>query len=503
MCRKKIFSIHHGWQNEHGSLLLGVLVFAAIAITVTTGFVGYAVTLHKVARTLEPKEQALQIAEAGIDYYRWHLAKDPDDYKDGTGVPGPYVHTFNDKNDSAIGSYSLNIIPPVAGSNQITIESTGVLTAYPNVERTIRVVVEQPSFTSYVLLSNSPIYMGPQYEVYGAVHSNGGIRFDGLAHNIVTSSVTSYDDASHADTTLEHGVHTHVKPLPETGVYATSVVAEAPPSGVATRADVFSAGRSFPINAIDFNGLTTQISSLKTQAQSASGRYISNSGALGIHIVLKTNDTMDVYRVNRLTSMAQCNDVLNQATTYSPFYSWSIKSGNGQALIGNYALPVNGVIFVDDNVWVDGQINTAKVTIVAATLPEDATKYRNIIINADLLYTNFGGQDSIGLIAQGNIMPGLQSDTDLVIHAALMSQYAHVWRNYYDGSKCSPYNVRTSLSIYGSITSYLESKFVYPENGNNGYQDITLTYDGYLTTGGSPYYPTSSEDFQILSWEEI
>jgi hypothetical protein len=33
-------------------------------------------------------EQSLSIAEAGINYYRWHLAHSPQDYTDGTGGSG-------------------------------------------------------------------------------------------------------------------------------------------------------------------------------------------------------------------------------------------------------------------------------------------------------------------------------------------------------------------------------------------------------------------------------
>ena len=498
--QRHFFSI--AYSSNKGSLLLGVLVFAAIGITLTTGFVGWAVTLHKVSQAIEPLELVLQFAEVGIDYYRWHLAKDPVDYEDGTGDVGPYTHTFYDKNNEAIGEFVLTITPPTDGNNQVTIESTGTLDSHPTISRTIRIVVTKPTFNSFALVSNASIYWGPQYEVYGPIHSNGGIRFDGVAHNLISSSVTSYDDGSHSGSLLEHGVHTHVKVPPLTGVYTTEVAAEAPPSGVATRTDVFAAGRSIGINAVDWNGHTTQVSNLKAEAQSG-GRYLSNSGNLGYHIVLKTNDTMDVYRVARLTAMASCDDTAGQASAWAPWQSWTIKSGNGQSLIGNYAFPSNGVIFADDNVWVDGTINGAQLTIVAGTFPESANTYRNIIINSDLNYTNFDGTDALGLIAQGNIILGLQADTDLAINAAMISQYGHVWRNYFNGSRCNPYNTRNSLTIFGSIASFLESKFAYPEYGTNGYSDITITYDGNLPLGGSPFYPTSSEDFQILSWEEF
>src|SRR5690606_34193692 len=57
-------------------------------------------------------EQALNIAEAGVNYYRWHLAHDPDDYQDGTGEDGVYTHTYQDPEGGEIGNFDLEILPP-------------------------------------------------------------------------------------------------------------------------------------------------------------------------------------------------------------------------------------------------------------------------------------------------------------------------------------------------------------------------------------------------------
>ena len=91
-----------------------------------------------VAQTRIDKEEALQIAEAGANYYQWHLALFPTDYEDGTGTSGPYVHAFTDlTTQQVIGYYSLTITPPAVGATVVTIQSTGWTTDTPAVTRTV------------------------------------------------------------------------------------------------------------------------------------------------------------------------------------------------------------------------------------------------------------------------------------------------------------------------------------------------------------------------------
>ena len=57
-------------KSSSGLILVNVLVFGVIAIVVTTSLVNWGATMLKDTRQLSLKEQALQIAEAGVDYYR-------------------------------------------------------------------------------------------------------------------------------------------------------------------------------------------------------------------------------------------------------------------------------------------------------------------------------------------------------------------------------------------------------------------------------------------------
>ncbi len=484
--------------SKKGFLLVQTLVFAGIGLMITGALASWAATNTNVSRRFFYREQALQIAEAGIDYYRWHLAHAPSDYQDGTNSPGPYEHIFYDKDDTSIGKFILTITPPAVGSTIVTVQSDGYVDADPSVVRKIRVRLGVPSLAKFAAVSNDNIRFGEGTEVFGPIHSNGGIRFDGLAHNLVTSSQTSYNDPDHSGNS-EFGVHTHVNAPPSSGVNDTFRSAEAPPtSPVPARSDVFLAGRQFPVPAVDFVGITNDLAKIKTDAQ-ASGKYFSSSGKQGYHITLKTNDTFDIYKVNNLNSPSGgCSNSQNQ----TGWGTWTIKtSGSGnQTLVGNYAIPANGLIFVEDNVWVDGQINTARVTIASGRFPDNASTRPSITVNSDLLYTNFDGQDVISLISQGDVNAGLGSSNTLTIDAALIAQNGRVGRFYYSSSCGSGYT-RNTINLYGMIASNIRYGFAYTDG--TGYSDRNIIYDANLLYGPPPSFPLTSDQYSVISWQEV
>ncbi|MCA9353290.1 hypothetical protein KC842_00270 [Candidatus Nomurabacteria bacterium] len=485
-------------KNKKGSLLLGVVFFSAISISLVTAFIGWSVSLSRVSNTVLDKEQAFQIADAGIDYYRWHLAHDPDDFQDGTGTSGPYVHVFYNRNDIAIGEFSLDITAPSEGSNLVTITSTGSIYDNPDATRSIQAKLAIPSFAQWAVVSNDNLKFDEGTEVYGPIHSNQGVRMDGIAYNIVTSSVSDYDDPDH-DGDNEFAVHTHVKPPPETGTYDDalgSVAAETPPATMADRTDVFSAGREFPTTTADFVGMSGDFSEMKTASQT-NGSYLSSSGAYGYRIQLKTDGTYDLYRVAKLVQQSgSCIDPGNQ----DGWDLWSIKTTGGETFIDNYDVPADGIIFVEDDVWVSGQVDRYRVTIVAATFPDVPSDRKNIIINNDLTYTNYDGQDAIGLIAQDNINIGLRSADHLRIDGALIAQNGRIGRYYYS-DQCTSYYARDELTLFGAIATYGAHEFYYDDG--SGYAAISINYDSNLLYGPPPYFPLADEAYSTVSWKEV
>lgn len=485
-------------SSQSGQILLQVIVFSTIAALLIGGLIGWSGVNIKASRQSADRERAIQLAEAGIDYYRWHLAHSPTDYQDGTGSPGPYIHSVPDKNGDIIGEFSLSITPPIVGSTKVRVESTGIPISNPAISRTIRVEMAIPSLAKYAVVANDNMRFGAGTEVFGPIHSNGGIRFDGLAHNVITSALSSYDDPDHTGN-VEFAVHTHVNPPPGSGVNDTFRPLEAPPSAISSRPDIFLVGRQFPVPAADFTGLTNDLSQIKANAQS-DGRYFASSGAQGYQILLKTDDTFDIYRVDsQISAPSNCTNTANQT-------GWGTWSVNGRTLIGNYQIPSNGLIFIEDNVWVEGQIDGARVTIAAGRFPDNPSTRPNIIVNNDLLYTNFDGSDVIALISQGHIHVGMVSLTNLRIDAALVAQNGRVGRFYYrpPGSgqnRCSPYHTRTSLTLYGMIATNVRYGFAYTDG--NGYGIRNINYDANLLYGPPPSFPLTSDQYEVLSWEEV
>ena len=473
-------------SDERGQITLYVLIFSAVSIIVLSGFVLWADANMRAVFRDSDKAQAFMTAEAGIEYYRWHLAHAQSDYKDGTGGPGPYVHEFKDKDGIVIGAFSLDITAPQVGSTVVTINSTGTVTVNSTISKIIEAKMAIPSFAKYAIAVNDYVRFGEGTEIFGPIHSNGGVRMDGLAHNLVTSSVLEVNDPDHSGSD-EIGVHTHVVPIDPS-----------PPAPAPSRPDVFMVGREYPVAPVDFAGITQDLANIKTDAQSG-GFYRGSSNDDGYHIVLKTNDTFDFYKVTKVLNPPNgCISVLGQ----QDWGTWTIQN---ETLLGNYAFPANGLIFIEDSVWVEGQINTARLTIAAAIFPENSSKYAHITVNKDLLYTNYDGQDIISLIAQGNFNAGLQSEDDLRVDAALIAQNGRVGRYYYrapsgNQNRCGPYHTRQKITLYGMISSRERYGFAYSDD--TGYVIRLIIYDANLLYGPPPSFPLTADFYTPIFWNE-
>lgn len=469
-------------------ILINALVFGSIAIILVTGLVSWGGVILKSSRLIVGREQAFHIAEAGVDYYRWHLAHAVTDYYDGnasTTSPGPYVHTFADKDGNIIGEYALTITPPPSGSTVVKIKSRGTFYGVDPISRTILATLAIPSLAKYSVAANDVMRFGSGTEVFGPIHSNDGIRFDGITHNLITSAKSFYQDPDDPGPN-RFGVYTQVSPVDPNY-----------PATVPSRPDVFMAGRQFPVPTVDFTGMTTDLSQIRANAQ-ASGRYFAPSGSQGYRILLKTNDTFDIYRVTSLVSVPNnCTDVYTQ----SGWGTWSVKN---QTYVGTYAFPVNGLIFVEDHVWVEGTINTARLTIASARFPDTVSTRTSITVNNPLRYTNIDGTDVISLISQNNFNIGLVSSSTMQIDGAIIAQNGRAGRYYY-GTNCkisgTNYYDRASLTLFGMIASNKRYGFAYTDG--TGYDIRNIIYDGNLLYSPPPSFPLTSNEYQIISWDEV
>ncbi|MBU4332121.1 hypothetical protein KKD19_04530 [Patescibacteria group bacterium] len=454
-------------RSYRGDIIVFALVFIGIFLVLSGGLLGLTRLNLKYIKKQEAKTYALQVAEAGVNYYRWHLAHDHEDYTDGTGLPGPYIHDYEDPITGTVGKFSLEITPPPTGSTIVTITSTGWLDEEPNAQRIISVLYGIPSLAHYSFLTNSDIWFGENEHVSGEMHSNGGIRQDGTNDSLLTSAKETY--------VCQPG-HGCDPPTQKPGIWGTG------PNN-----DLWS----FPVTAIDFNSITVDLAQIKSDAQSW-GLYF-DSASNGYHVIFQANGTIDIYLVTRLESKIwQLNDNWN---------GWIRRAEEikNETFLGNYAIPANGLIFMEDDVWVEGIVN-GRVTLASARFPDNPNTNTEILINGNINYLARDGTHALGLIAQKDVKVPRHAPTDLVIDATLLAQKGRCFRNYY-----SPPRVTNNIEVYGGIITNKVWTWTWVTYGGNvvdGYQSTVGIYDNSLTFMPPPSFPTTGE-YTFISWEEV
>jgi hypothetical protein len=411
-----------------GSISIVVLILGVVIALAIGGMVMASLTQYTASIRTEVFERALSVAEAGIEYYRWHLAHDPYDFKDGTTTPDPYVHAMSDPYGGTEGTFSLEITPPASGSSIISMTSQGWLNSNPEIKRTVKVKYGKPSLAKYSFLSNANSWYGQKITVYGKIYSNGGIRMDGTHDSTVQSAKATYTCGTETGCDV---------PTTKPGVWG-----DGGPQGL----------WQYPVPAIDFNSIVLDFSTMKTNAQQT-GTYLGPSGAYGYHLIFNLDGSYTIKLVQSATNKK----------------GWSVENGcenlyqniSQESTIGTYTIAAKPLIFAEDNVWVEGVVR-GKATVVAARFPLDVNKM-NIWINDNITYTTKDGTDDLGLIAQNDIYFGLSIPQIFEINAALLAQKGKVIRhNYkYQGCSSSPEAVRQQLIIYGSIISNQKSYWSY------------------------------------------
>ncbi len=458
---RNLFFFKNSKTAERGNILLYIMVFGALSFTlIVLGIASYGIGENRASVQKQNREQALQIAEAGVTYYRWHLAHNPTDFTDGTNQVGPYLHDYTNKDGTVIGHFSLNITAPPTGSSIVVIQSTGWLDSQPNSKRTIKVKIGFPSLTQYAFMTNSNMWIGNNETMHGALHSNGGVRFDGISDAPVTSAVASYTCAP----VFGSGCQNTIKP----GVWGQG----GPQSYWA-----------FPVPAQDFNEVTAELAKIKTASQE-NGLYLSSSGQQGWRIKFNANATLTAYKVTA-TNCYKAQDVGSNTWIWPCVDIKTVDAGT------IYPMPANNYIYVEDMVWVDGVVN-GRATIGTAV-------GKSIIINGNIIYVAKDGNHALGLIAEQNILIPHDSPDTLEIDGVVLAQKGAAKRYYYAG------DTKTSLTTYGAIISYGIWTWSWVTQGGaivSGYKNTNSTYDANLTYGPPPGFPVGSQ-YNLLSWEEV
>jgi hypothetical protein len=464
-----------------------VLIFIGVFMLVLGTITSYALQESRYGRALYAREQALHIAESGLEYYRWYLAHNPNDLTNGTGSSGPYNYGVSDPEGGSLGNAAIT----VTGNTQcgivqsVDITAEGRSNADPKYARTLTARYMRPSVAAYSYLLNSNVWAGPSRTIIGPYFSNGGIRMDGSNNSDVLSAQSTWSCNSNFGC-----------------------------SPTATKNGVFGAGSGsalwkYPVSTINFAGMAASFSNLRTYAISGGGQdIVPASGTVtsrGYHIIFRSNGTYDLYRVTGTTPIWSSVD----GSTYAQEYSVI----SAQTYVNNYPIVSTcGLIFAEDRVWIDGVVH-GKVTVVAAT-PSDNTTAPDVYIDNNITYSSYDGSDGLTVVAEGNVLIPINSPDTMEIHGVFAAPNGFYGRNYYCYGGGCPHNVpsayqgsvlQTQLMTVGTIVSSGRTGTAWIDGGGDtvsGYLNRTDAYDELQAINPAPFTPAASPDAEFILWRE-
>ena len=436
-------------QSQQGYvLILAMLILVALGMAAATLLTSALVNQQHVSRD-RAYTQSLAVAEAGLNQYLWMVASGASSRSNSFAIagntgPDPHFAQLNltDIYDHSVqGTYAIEVTPPSAQNSNIEVTVTGQATSTVDVPRTVTASLGRPSFSQYLLLTNDEVWIGgPLTRVWhGKTFSNTGICIDTANLNeTVSCSNASYTSS------MFGGTHPGVW-----SGYQYTVPAN----------DPSRAFWQFPVPAISFATVTSDFVNLNSLA-------VGN----GVNLPYSTSSAHDAtqgwyikllpgsqYQIKRVTAETETTSgsggSLTMVTPSSP-----VPSG-----VLNY--PVHGVIYVNDNVWVEGTNVDGRITIASSGQLNASGKNSatSIHIVGNLTYSHQDGTVAVGLIAQNNVeipryaplgASGSVSQQDMEIDAAMIAQQGKESCNAADetGSNYGP--IRDMLTIYGSVSSY-------------------------------------------------
>jgi hypothetical protein len=457
---------------------------------------GFAFEEAKYSDATLDREQALDSAEAGLEYYRWYLAHFPGNLTDGTGAPGPYQYVVKDPETAAtVGNASISVSANTdCGIIQsIDLTSVGTSALGPQYPRTLFARYMQPSVAGYSYLLNSNVHAGSDRTITGPYFSNGGIEMDGTNNSTVSSAVSTWVCNS---------------------TYGCNPTQNSAP-GV-TGAGSGSALWNYPVASIDFSAITTGLSNLKTYAKNDGGLYFppagtgtTNANQRGYHLIFNSNGTVDVYKVTSTIGVA----AYPISGTGVPQTDYNII--NTQTYLGNYAIPTScPVIFVEDRAWIEGTVK-GKVTVAAADFI-DSNYNPDAYLANNIYYTAYDGTAGLTVIAEGNVLIPLNSPDTMEVHGVFVAETGSYGRDLYFAPSQSAYG-STVPAAYASYTdrTQLTTDGTVVSNGGtgtqwdcgspavfcSGYASRIDSYDELQALSPPPFTPAASTNYQFVGWE--
>jgi hypothetical protein len=483
-----------GREQQGYILILAMLILVAVGMAAMTLLTQVVTNQQHVIRDRAYSE-SLAVAEAGLNQYLWMVASGTSSDSNGFAIPGntgPFpqwekLSLTDIYNDSVKGTYAIQVTPPTATDSRLLVTVTGMAASSTDVPRTVSAHLGRPAFSEYVMLTDDEVWIGgPIGRLWhGKTHSNTGVIID-------TSNIT--DPVTCANATYNSDMF---------GGSHNGVWSGGDPGSKVPSTDPSVALWKFPVPAISFTTVTSDFARLSGLATGS-----------GINLPYSTSTAHDArqgwyikllpgkqYQIQRVSGETETNSGYGGGLT--------LVAPTPLAPSGVLSYPANGVIYVNDNVWVEGTNLTGRLTIASSGQLNGSgkTAATSIHVVDNLTYATLDGKVAVGLIAQNNIeipsyapLSNTHDDVetiDMTIDAAMIAQQGKEYAVAADLGGPD----RDLLTIYGSVSS-LHTPYRYSPSTDGGFENGANTYDTFLLHNPPPYFPTVGS-YQILDWREL
>lgn len=456
-----------------------VLVFGLIFLILLGSLMSFILYQLRTSVKKVAWNEALHLAEAGIDYYKWCLNNEVEGECD-------LGRDYYDAQGNLIGSFSLDVDATVSCGQTVRREivSTGTTERFPSTQRKVKVTYARTSVAEFAYLLNDNVWAGPDREIKGFYHSNGGIRMDGENQSLVSSHRDEWVCTSSFGCNpcpVSDGCRIEGTSCICPGVFTTTGNA---------RADLFD----YPAPYFNFDGITIDLDKMKTAAQNF-GVYLPpskniNPQGKGYHVVFQNDGTFDVSIITNLSRVWGYDEETG--------WHWDYFIISSEYLYQTYSVDSScSAVFLEDNLWVEGEVD-GKITLASADLI-DPNKDTSVVLPGDIGYYPDGEEDGLALIAENNVLISPVSPDSMELKGIFIAQKGHFGRNHYQN------NIRDYLEIIGSVvsngrvgTQWTSGSFIV-----SGYERRENYVDNNLIYNPPPFVPYTTIEFEIVKWEEI
>ena len=470
-------------RDQRGATLISVLALTGILAVLVAGSVALSRSATTGAARESRSEITVQAADAGVNQYVSRLVEDPrywdhfvDPAEDPRVDPGGTVHapgsawtpgtpwtyagpsqTWTQVQDARFGaaSYSLRVTPPPAGSDVVTVQSTGrTAQGVPDERlRAVQAQIHPTSIADFQMISNRTIKYGSSATTTGKLYSAEDVNHTGAAEApvyaqrlVCSSSGFTCGSSSTPSSVFRAGAFDSTTTPPFTDVFATP---------------------------IDFNQFTQARLDIKDAAQ-ADGIYRNDPGVNAWLLQFLADGRVKIWKVTDSSSVGRDLNRLRCPETRDV-------PANGAMYFEQSVVVSHGLSLTDDcgGGGVRDSVVNGRATVATPG---------NVYVGGNISYA---GDDVLGLIAANEIVIAEYTPRVLTWRAATLAQGGK-WRT----NRGSNDGRHDSMTYIGAQAT-----------ADGGYASMFLSrqydYDENLQRIRPPFYPIIEGSWTARYWREV